>query len=234
MFSDKEKLNETFSICKNVAQNMIGCEDGQFKRIHHCFHHITLYIKDHIMKEDCRNYLEIGSHCGHSFATILNSKYKSRYMAIDLFEPWGDSKITNMEKVASDNAKKYNIDNYDAKIIKGNSTHIETLEKVKEFFPDGIDLLFIDGDHSYDGIIKDFNMYFPLVNKNGYIVFDDYLPIQRPATNAIDNIVNNYKDEINDIGLIDDIIEVWKTKSKTELRDKNGICKNIDYIIQKK
>ena len=128
---------------------------------------------------------------------------------------------------------KYNVNNYDSKVIKGNSKNVETLEKVKDFFPDGIDLLFIDGDHSYDGITKDFNIYFPLVNKNGYIVFDDYLPIQ-PATNAIDDIVNNYKDEINDIGLIDDIIEVWKTKSKTELRDKNGICKNIDYIIQKK
>jgi predicted O-methyltransferase YrrM len=234
MFSDKEKLNETLNISKHVANTMIGNDCPQFKRIRHFHHHITLYIKDHIMKEDCRNYLEIGTHYGHSFATMLHSKYKSRYMAIDLFKPWGDGQIANMEKVASDNAKKYNVNNYDSKVIKGNSSNIETLEKVKEFFPDGIDLLFIDGDHSYDGITKDFNMYFPLVNKNGYIVFDDYLPIQQPATNAIDNIVNNYKDEINDIGLIDDIIEVWKTKSKTEIRDKNGICKNIDYIIQKK
>ena len=37
----------------------------------------------------------------------------------------------------------------------------------------GIDFLFIDGDHSYDGVKRDFEMYGPLVNPSGLIAFHD-------------------------------------------------------------
>jgi len=36
-----------------------------------------------------------------------------------------------------------------------------------------IDMLFIDGDHSYEGVKKDFEMYSPLVRKGGIIAFHD-------------------------------------------------------------
>lgn len=36
-----------------------------------------------------------------------------------------------------------------------------------------IDLLFIDGDHSYDGVKKDFEMYSPLVTPGGTVAFHD-------------------------------------------------------------
>ena len=36
-----------------------------------------------------------------------------------------------------------------------------------------IDFLFIDGDHSYEGVKKDFEMYSPFVRKGGLIVFHD-------------------------------------------------------------
>ena len=36
-----------------------------------------------------------------------------------------------------------------------------------------LDLLFIDGDHSYDGVKTDFEMYAPLVSSNGIIAFHD-------------------------------------------------------------
>ena len=40
-------------------------------------------------------------------------------------------------------------------------------------FSDGVDFLFIDGDHTYEGVKKDFEMYSPLVNKGGIIGFHD-------------------------------------------------------------
>ena len=38
-----------------------------------------------------------------------------------------------------------------------------------------IDLLFIDGDHTYEGVTQDFIMYAPLVRRNGLVVFHDII-----------------------------------------------------------
>ena len=37
-----------------------------------------------------------------------------------------------------------------------------------------MDILFIDGDHTYDGVKNDFERYNKYVKKNGYVIFDDY------------------------------------------------------------
>jgi len=42
-----------------------------------------------------------------------------------------------------------------------------------------IDFLFIDGDHTYEGVKQDYEMYSPLVKKGGYIAFHDINDTQR-------------------------------------------------------
>ena len=37
-----------------------------------------------------------------------------------------------------------------------------------------MDLLFIDGDHTLDGVKNDYERYSKYVKKEGYIIFDDY------------------------------------------------------------
>ena len=39
-----------------------------------------------------------------------------------------------------------------------------------------MDVLFIDGDHSYEGVKKDFELYSLLVKKGGIIAFHDIVP----------------------------------------------------------
>ena len=136
----KENLKYTLEICKEISNNMVGCNEKQFKRIHHHFHHITLYIKDYIMKENCKNYLEIGSYTGHSLSTILQSKYKSNFMGIDIFKSWADGKNMNLEKITNDNIKKFNKHNYQVNMYKGNSTHNSKYVKIvfNKYLPDGI------------------------------------------------------------------------------------------------
>lgn len=56
-----------------------------------------------------------------------------------------------------------------------NSHTPAALEQISKFFPDGIDFLFIDGDHSYDGVKQDFQNYSPLVKKGGIIAFHDII-----------------------------------------------------------
>ncbi|WP_200387895.1 class I SAM-dependent methyltransferase [Thiocapsa imhoffii] len=39
-----------------------------------------------------------------------------------------------------------------------------------------IDFLFIDGDHSYDGVLRDLTLFFPYVSDGGLIAFHDIVP----------------------------------------------------------
>jgi len=62
-------------------------------------------------------------------------------------------------------------DNY--KHVEANSQLPETVEKVREFLPGPIDFLFIDADHSYEGVKQDIELYFPLVKEGGIIAMQD-------------------------------------------------------------
>ena len=62
-------------------------------------------------------------------------------------------------------------------LIQGDSHSIETLRKIEGILRDNkVDFLFIDADHSYEGVKKDFEMYSPLVRKGGIIAFHDIIP----------------------------------------------------------
>jgi len=66
---------------------------------------------------------------------------------------------------------------YENVLLKEDSHKEETVRKLKDILGGGmIDLLFIDGDHRYEGVRKDFEMYSPLVRKGGIIAFHDICP----------------------------------------------------------
>jgi predicted O-methyltransferase YrrM len=65
----------------------------------------------------------------------------------------------------------------DLRLIRGDSHAPETLEKVKAALGGGqLDLLFIDGDHTYSGVSQDFADYSPLVRDGGVIAMHDVVP----------------------------------------------------------
>jgi len=67
-------------------------------------------------------------------------------------------------------------------LLRKNSHQQETLEEVKVILNGALlDFLFIDGDHTYDGVKKDFEMYSPLVKKGGSIALHD-IAIHSPET----------------------------------------------------
>lgn len=62
-------------------------------------------------------------------------------------------------------------------LLRSDSHDPSTLRKVREILGDTpLDFLFIDGDHTYEGVKKDFEMYSPLVRKGGIIAFHDIVP----------------------------------------------------------
>lgn len=61
------------------------------------------------------------------------------------------------------------------KFINNYSQKRNTIDKVKEEMDKGVDFLFIDGDHTYKGVKKDFDLYKGMVNKGGVIAFHDII-----------------------------------------------------------
>ncbi len=63
------------------------------------------------------------------------------------------------------------------RLIRKDSHSTESLSEVRTML-DGrsVDFLFIDGDHSYEGVRRDFEMYSPLVREGGMIAFHDICP----------------------------------------------------------
>lgn len=83
-----------------------------------------------------------------------------------------DLEIRNRKSLSAINS---NHDNRFA--ITGSSHSRKTLNQLSELLGDNmIDLLFIDGDHSYEGVKKDFELYKNLVSPSGFIAFHDIVP----------------------------------------------------------
>jgi predicted O-methyltransferase YrrM len=62
-------------------------------------------------------------------------------------------------------------------MIHADSHDPRTRDRVKRLLGHRqVDLLFIDGDHSYEGVRRDFDLYSPLVGKGGMIALHDIVP----------------------------------------------------------
>jgi len=62
-------------------------------------------------------------------------------------------------------------------LIRADSPNPRTFEKLKKVLSGKkLDFLFIDGDHTYKGVKKDFEMYSPMVRREGIIAFHDIVP----------------------------------------------------------
>jgi hypothetical protein len=63
-------------------------------------------------------------------------------------------------------------------------------DRVADFEDESMDCVFFDGDHTYEGIKKDIDLYAPKVRKGGALLFDDYSSSFMGVVNAIDELVD--------------------------------------------
>jgi len=181
---------------------------------HHC--HILYDIANTYKLKKHITYLEIGCYAGAS-ACLMLQRPNTRVISIDTGEVISADIVYN-------NVNRFNIHNNEYHLILGNSQIYETVDRIKQI-TDSIDILFVDGDHSYNGVTTDFMLYSELVNKDGFIVFDDYNDsIHSPEVKpAVDAIISNIKGLYNVIGTLPNIFNArpaWLTEGN-------------DFIIQK-
>nr|WP_260170987.1 class I SAM-dependent methyltransferase [Salinibacter ruber] len=63
----------------------------------------------------------------------------------------------------------------DLTFVEGRSQKEKTFKNVFEETKKSVDFLFIDGDHSYEGVRKDFEIYSDIVNSGGIVAFHDII-----------------------------------------------------------
>jgi predicted O-methyltransferase YrrM len=115
-----------------------------------------------------RTLLEIGTGLGGT--TLLLARVAAPdaiVVTIDL--PTGPSRQRLLQAALRPRQKIY--------VLRRDSHHSETVAKVRSIIDsEQLDLLFIDGDHSYHGVQEDFRLYSTLVRSGGWIAFHDIVP----------------------------------------------------------
>lgn len=85
--------------------------------------------------------------------------------------------------------------------LEGDSQSLEMVERLRrELDGEPIDFLFIDGDHSYDGVKRDFELYSPLVRPGGLIALHDINPDAGDPSGPISGEVPRFWAELRGSG----------------------------------
>jgi hypothetical protein len=95
-------------------------------------------------------------------------------------------------------------------LLREDSHSAATVEKVGAILRDsGLDFLFIDGDHSYEGAKRDFELYSPLVRKGGIIALHDIAVHPKELGCEVDRLWGEIKRKYKSREIIKDKAQGW-------------------------
>ena len=154
------------------------------------------------------NMVEIGTAQGGVFYVLCQLAHpKAKIISIDLPRgPFGGgykkSDIPRFKSYGQENQKLY--------FLMLDSHKENTKQNLNEILNGSkIDFLLFDGDHSYEGIKKDWMMYSPMVKKGGIIVFHDICHHTKVPSCKVDQFWMEIKDKYKTIEFIDDCDKTW-------------------------
>ena len=114
---------------------------------------------------------EIGAaRCGTTFLLAQAAAPTAMIITLDLILP--QARATAVRSFA--------LNGQQIVCLQKNSHSPQTVEDIRDSLRGrSLDVLYLDGDHGYEGIKKDFELYSPLVRPGGIIVFHDIVPDYR-------------------------------------------------------
>jgi predicted O-methyltransferase YrrM len=127
------------------------------------------------------HYVEIGSNIGESTVLILGFSQIKNIHCVDI---WEDSNLKSFFDARIATSEKNNI-----------KTHHTSSKQFAEKVDYEIDVVYIDGDHSYDYVKDDISLWYPKIKSGGFLCGHDYNQVSWPdCKRAIDEfaISNNY------------------------------------------
>lgn len=150
-----------------------------------------------LVEQQVSRIIEIGSHRGGT-AVLWCEIASDLVAAVDLPDgPWGGIGVAGADE--RDRLVRELYPQY--RPVRGNSQELKTWQKVSDLLgPTPVQFLFIDGDHSYEGVSKDFENYRGLVRPGGLIAFHDVIHTERHTKDGVevprfwDELVQQYPD----------------------------------------
>ena len=125
---------------------------------------LQLLAKYTALVPDHATIVEIGTHLGDTALIMANAAPWAIIYTIDTGDRWV------WEGRDIDDYESFLWDRWGAEeiyFLRGDSRYVS--------WEGDIDLLFIDGDHSYDAVMSDLIRWAPMVRPNGYMLLHDYI-----------------------------------------------------------
>jgi len=148
-------------------------------------------MQDYARKMPAASALEIGSYRGKSACYLASGMPEGA----NLFcvDPWEDSEKVREEQFRTSKNFDLFCENVEACGLSDRVTAIRGFShEVAEWWGLPLGLLYIDGGHEYDEVIRDIDGFLPHVVPGGVVLFDDYSPafpgIQKALGERFDNL----------------------------------------------
>lgn len=150
------------------------------------------------IKDDALRFLEIGTLFGVNAITIYDiASCFFKQVKLTMIDPldgyYGSGKLDILtglpvtRGVLHRNLNRLMIPAEDYSIIQEYSTSQTAVELARR---ENYNFVFIDGDHTYEGVRADFELYSPMLETSGYLVFDDYRSESWPGVQRfVDEVV---------------------------------------------
>ena len=146
--------------------------------------------------------IEIGSYEGCSAVFFLNYFENSKITCIETFKGSDEHSKIDFKVVKKNFFSNTRQFNHRISLYEGTSkSYFNSINKKKKY-----DLIYIDGSHHYNDVLNDANNSFKFLNKNGIIIFDDFLKkyykdLERDPILAILEFIYKHKKDINIINV---------------------------------
>jgi FkbM family methyltransferase len=155
-----------------------------------------------------RTYLEVGVRRGRSLAQVLTQSPQTRAWGFDLWIPdYGSRPEAGIE--VRNPGPEFVRQELARLGVTANPTLVagDSAETLPRFFaavdaPAEIDLIYVDGDHGYEGAKRDLDIAFAHLAPAGMLVFDD---IAHPSHPELSGLWNEYRDRHPDFLFMEDM-----------------------------
>lgn len=190
MLDNEERQKVLYPIIKHFPFMKKACD-----KIYEKFVKRYNYLCDEIHKNKSKKIMEIGTFNGQNALRMINAAKKEHntnveYYGFDLFEEMNKEKYCNeisRKPISEEETRRLlNKTRCKIKLIKGDTN--KTLKKSVKNLPK-MDFIFIDGGHSTNTILNDWNHSKKLMHDKTIIIFDDYWNSKkRGCKKIVDNI----------------------------------------------